>query len=251
MTENAIVAGMATTPERALLAWRVIDRIAPQVDALYVFLNGFPNDVSFLVEARWGKPRNVAFGRASSNLGDAMKFDGPCGDALRRPYCLTVDDDVDYPETFVSELFRACVEHDGAPVGWHGADFAERGQVEARGYYGARWTAHMSLARTHAREVDVLGTGALMWRRDRLPDLTLSDFEHPNMADIWFSLAAKRAGLPLTVVAHPPCKAFAEVIELPQIYTSSRGGDGSLRDTAAMQRKVVLDNWRVWRPDAE
>lgn len=239
---------MATMPSRLRAARMAIEIIAPQVDELRVYLNGF-RDVAEFVGGWPGRSKlknRVRFQCSERNRGDQMKFAGVVADP-GIDFAVTLDDDVRYPPDCIRSLTGFCRRFGGHPVGWHGARLLERDRVKRHGYYGARQTFHCAAAQGRVVQVDVLGTGILCFAPSRLALDVERDFPSPNMADIWFAIAAKRTGLTLRVVPHRPVSVFPGTTE-KSIYMASKRRDGSIMDTRATQTETVLKHWHVWRP---
>lgn len=248
MGQAKVVASLATMPSRLRAAWMVLETIAPQVDEVRVYLNGFRQASDFT--AGWAAYSRVAarvrFQCSEQNRGDQMKFAGVVG-AQGFDFTVTLDDDVHYPPDCIATLVKFGKRFNGEPVGWHGARLLSRGQVEQHGYYAARKTFHCAAPQHEVVEVDVLGTGIMCFSPKRLALELERDFRSPNMADIWFAIAAKKAGLTLRVVPHCPVSVFPGTTE-QSIYMASKRRDGSIMDTKAAQTKAVLDHWHLWRP---
>jgi hypothetical protein len=98
-----IYAGMAMLPDRFPGSLVSVESILPQVDRLFLCLNGFTSIPDQLVHEK------IEVWHCGENLGDAGKFFWPPGNY--RAF-LTLDDDLIYPPTYVeyfltaSELFQ-------------------------------------------------------------------------------------------------------------------------------------------------
>ncbi|HTE57589.1 MAG TPA: hypothetical protein VK694_02510 [Verrucomicrobiae bacterium] len=98
-----LVAGMATMPDRLPYLEEVVETIRPQVDVLRVYLNNFVEVPDFL-----GPEEATLSGDARGDLGAEGKLywmDGKDGLEDHTHY-LTIDDDLGYPDDYVSTLVR-------------------------------------------------------------------------------------------------------------------------------------------------
>lgn len=220
-----VLASFATMPGREAAAANVIAAIEPQVDQLHVHRN-----------------------TADKNLGDTAKF-LPCWNldsGLRDSfdYHVVIDDDISYPPDFVKVLVAACKHHGGEPVGCHTVKLRE----PFVSYYASRTTAHFSMAQPKPKEdVDILGTNSVCYEIRKLA-LHAHDFRIPNMADIWFAIAAKKSRLRLWPVARQKDWLKQQSGNWDEsIYAASRRKDGSHLDTGLIQTTVVKENWSLWR----
>jgi hypothetical protein len=114
-----IVAGMATMPSRAHTAPRALaSSILPQVDRLWLCLDGFDSVPSF---ARHRKII-VEHGAAHGGLKAEGKLLGLALDDEAKAW-LCVDDDLQYPRDYVRRLLRYCRLFPHAAFGCHGSVF--------------------------------------------------------------------------------------------------------------------------------
>ena len=191
-TRQTVHAAVASIPGREAQLAAVVAAIAPQVDVLHVYLNGYATVPDFLQ----GKPA-VRVAR-SQDWGDArdngkFHFLGEAGS-----YYLTLDDDLAYPADYVRTLLLNIEKYGRrAVVGVHGIVLAD----PMNHFYANRTVFHFKSALSSDQSVHLLGTGTVAFHRDTLA-LTYSDFGEPGMADLWFAIAAKRQGVPLRCIAH-------------------------------------------------
>lgn len=209
----------------------VVEALLPQVDDICVWLNGY----DAVPEELAGRDRVVV--RLGEDVGDRGKFaflDGFDG------LYLSVDDDITYPAFYVEHCLAGIEKYaDGVIVGWHGSllapditDFYEHSKREVFNF-------GRDLAADTA--VDVLGTGAAAFLTSTLP-LRTDAFVAPNMADIFFALQARTAGVPLVALAHAP--GWATDIVFPRnetIWGASVNRAGGAYDTGATTAALLPD----------
>lgn len=147
-----IRAHLATFPPRRILAERVVDRLATQVDRLFVVLNGYD-----AMPAAMTRHANVTAHIPDRDVKDAGKFwFAPDASDL----VFLIDDDIGYPEDYVARVVRQTRRFDLA-----GNVFGYQGNVlspPAAGSAGGRWRNylfHKGLGRV--RGVSLIGTGTL------------------------------------------------------------------------------------------
>lgn len=193
-----IVAGMATMPDRLPYLEEVVETMRPQVDALRIYLNNFVEVPGFL------RPEEAMLsGDARGDLGAEGKLywmDGKDGLEDYTHY-LTIDDDLGYPDDYVSALAREFDVRDGkAIVGVHGSTFLNPVEdfVESR---DERFRFYESLDR--ARQVHLLGTATTMWSRDTIKLNLEEDFPIRNASDLQLAVAAQRQQVPMIAIARP------------------------------------------------
>ena len=194
LTTEPVYASLATIPGREESLAAAMESLRPQVDVLRVFLNGHEEVPACLDGA--GDSVEVLRSQEHGDRGDAGKLawsEGATG------YQLTCDDDLVYPRDYVLTLVAA-IERYGrrAVVGVHGALLPD----ELRSYYRSRTVLHFRGALEEDRPVHLLGTGCLAYHASALR-VRPSDFELPNMADVWFGLLCQRQGVPCVSVARP------------------------------------------------
>ncbi len=194
-----IAASLATIPERAHELQIALMSLRPQVDALYICLNGH-NTVPPIVEALAS-----GYELRQNDLGDAGKFFW--ADKIEADWFFTCDDDFRYGPTYVKHMITAATRLGRrAAVSLHGvilSDRLARGERTDWLKHGRqRWVRTIdSLAED--LPVHVAGTGVLCYPGD-LIKLSIDDFPVPNMADVWFARVCKQQGIPRYAAAHEP-----------------------------------------------
>jgi hypothetical protein len=189
-TQQPVHAAVASVPGRQAQLAAVVAAIAPQVDVLHVYLNGYATVPDFLQ----GNPAiRVARSQEWGDVRDNGKFFflNEAGS-----YYITLDDDLAYPADYVRTLLLNIEKYGRqAVVGVHGVLLAD----PLTQFYANRTVLHFTHALEADRSVHLLGTGTVAFHRDTLA-LTYSDFGEPGMADLWFAIAAKRQGVPLRCI---------------------------------------------------
>ncbi|MFC5571464.1 FkbM family methyltransferase [Lysobacter yangpyeongensis] len=234
-------AGVATMPGRESGLAVVLDSICPQVDEVFVYLNGFKEPPSCVLAHD-----NVrAF--IGPDIGDRGKFrfiDGYSG------YFISIDDDIAYPEFYVQTLIDG-IERYGrkAAVGWHGSILLDG----FKDYYDpkSRRVLTFGSERGADTQVHILGTGCTAFHTDTIK-VSYSDFLKPNMADIFFALEGQRQKVPFMVLAHR--KGWAAPIEFknsPSISGESMKSSGSRIDVRTITNELVMTQGKWNMPKVE
>lgn len=220
-----IEASVASIPHRQKQLQQVLARLRGQVDVLRVYLNGYKGTPGWV--RRYADA--VVHSSDEGDRGDVGKFFW-CERA--RGVQLTVDDDIAYPDGYAQSLVAVLRRFDmRSAVGVHGVLLRE----PMLSYYQDRTSLHFATELPQDTPVHVLGTGCLAYHADAIP-LRLSDFERPNMADVWFALAAQRHQLPLVAVARSANWLTALPTGGPTIYDAHRHDD-------AVQTEAIR---RIW-----
>lgn len=234
------MAGIASVPERERLLEQTLRSIAPQVDRVFVSLNGYTSWPGFVDEL----PNVFGTVRDTRNGGDAEKFaDVDEWDGI----VVTCDDDLVYPAGYVDALVDGLERYGGAIVGFHGGKtLGWNGKHVAATHKQIRCLGALAEDDT---DVNVLGTGALAYDTRKVP-VWRGVFRSPNMADVHLACHARAFGIQMVALAHPA--GWIRNI-LPGgttgIYEANRDGDGSARDTRA-RRRAELDrhDWTAAGP---
>jgi hypothetical protein len=159
-----------------------------------VYLNGYKDVPSWLCN----KPTiEVARSQDYGDRGDAGKF---WWSNKWEGYCFTCDDDLVYPRDYVRRMLTAVNRfHRRVAVGLHGVVVDEK----MLSFYRIPRRDHWRVASSEYRPVNVLGTGVLAYHTDMMT-VTPTDFEIPNMADVWFALLCQRREVPCVTIPRAP-----------------------------------------------
>ncbi|NRB19443.1 MAG: hypothetical protein HRU33_18250 [Rhodobacteraceae bacterium] len=146
-----IVAGMSTIPSRAHTSPLAIASLLPQVDRLWLSLDGYEAIPAFAKH-----PKIICqFGQQHGGLKAEGKFLGLALDDDAQIY-VSADDDMLYPKGFVRHLARMCILHPKpVAVGTHGSVFKK----DIRSYVSDRKVTMSRHSQIRPwRKVDVLAT---------------------------------------------------------------------------------------------
>ena len=190
-----LVGSIATMPTRAGTFPNALASILPQVDRLYVFLDGFGEVPGFLRAQAKCHPVILA---APDNLHASSRFLAPAmfgEDAV----ILIFDDDILYPPGYVATLVAALAERASTLVGYHAARF----QPPHASYVRDRQILPFNRETKQIFPVHELGCGTLGFRSaDFAPDP--HTWLHHDMDDLYVAAEACRADLDLESLPRPP-----------------------------------------------
>lgn len=187
---NFISACLASYPPRRDRLKVVVERILPQVDHLYVYLNEYAEDEvpSFLRHSR------ITVKVGGEDLRDNGKFFFM--DTVRDGYVLTIDDDLLYPDEYVQTLIRKIEFYDRkAVVGLHGTIYGK----PLRSFFKGRVLLHFEEDVLKDAVVNQLGTGTVAFHTSTLRP-KLEWFKETGMADVWFAVEARKRRVPLIAI---------------------------------------------------
>jgi glycosyltransferase involved in cell wall biosynthesis/tetratricopeptide (TPR) repeat protein/GR25 family glycosyltransferase involved in LPS biosynthesis len=208
-----VTVGIASIPTRAAALETVVRLLLDQVDALYVYLNGYPTTPAFL-----DSPKIHTFTSARfDDRGDAGKFFGL--KYVTDGVYIACDDDLLYPPNFVATLLEALERHGRrAIVGAHGV-LLKQPIVD---YYNSnyRWVFHYRNALQRDTFVHLLGTNAVAFDLAHVRP-RLEEFEFLNMADVWLARYASVNHVPMVSFRRPD----GWLKDIPETY------DGSIYQT--------------------
>ncbi len=195
VVSGVTTASIASIPQRLGWLQRVVDSLRPQVDHIFVALNGHKKPPAFLSEGEYVMLDN--------SRGDAAKF---YNIEDRKGYVLTCDDDIVYPRGYVSYMVNMANKLQGV-VTLHGRKYPR----PYRSYGTALKYIRFDQVNPSTEVVDVGGTGVMCFHKDFL-DINYKDFPVPNMADIWMTKACSLLNKKIYAVKHKgTCRAFSTV----------------------------------------
>lgn len=188
-----VVCGMASIPSRVDVLRVAVDSILPQVDHLFVYLNGFDWVPGFLSSDKITVFRSGEYGDYRDN---SKYFGLRCLE--QDAYFFSIDDDIEYPQDYVPEMVAAIERFDRkAIVGVHGV------------VYGAGSRLFLDRGVLHFRDpleadvpVSALGTGTTAFHTSTLAFDCL-EFSQVGMADLVTAQAASQQGVPAIAIARP------------------------------------------------
>jgi len=235
LRKRLVIAGMATMPSRGQTMATVLRSIVPQVDRLYLYLDGH----SEVPAAAQGEPRIVSvLSRDRPGLHGNGKFLPLSLESASFDF-VGVDDDIAYPSDYVASLRAGRRKQPkGAVVGYHGMIFA-RPMV---GYRQGRKVFHFKKGLDAPRVVDALGTGTVMFSTGHLR-FDVDTWPYVNCADICLALEAAKAKVPLICLKRDA--AFLRSLEGNQpdsCYSALKRDDS--RHTLLAQHLIAMDGGR-------
>jgi len=235
---------LCSIPSRVKSLAETVKSILPHVDKLHVFLNGYGRVPDFLENGKIV----VALSQDYGDRGDTNKFFW--ADKIFNCYHFVCDDDLIYKKEYFDLMIKKQIEYGkkcvtgfaGAVIGMDKAAFSS--------YYRSRRQIHFTSVIEKDTRVHVIGTGAMCYHTSLLPNISINDFKHPNMSDIWFSVKCKKGGMPLMVIQRDKGKSTYMVsTELYDItdtiyYQSTKSNAvGNFKNTHVMQTSVIRDNY--------
>lgn len=237
-----ITAQMATLPEREKHLYKVVNSILPQVDRLYIMLNGHKR-IPKLEHLKHPKDK-ITFVKLDNSMGDLAKFHDI---EKRKGYIFTTDDDLVYPKGYFNQYIEKIDMYE-CPVTVHGA-IKYPHKVES--FYqstilaseGESYRFHWNREVKEDVIVDVGGTGCMGWHSDHLKvsyakiqeemkylcnifDCEQSDLI--NMGDIWFKWFCLRQKVNIVVIEHK--RWFFEMIKYDDTIFDKFVNQGKYKD---------------------
>lgn len=228
-----VVVSLCSIPERVELLRRTLASLAPQADALHVYLDRYESVPDFVRD--YHPQVTVYLSRDYPGLRDNGKF--LAFPALREDcYYFTADDDILYPPDYVASLIRR-IEHYGrqAVVGVHGVLVPE----ETQGYFsGYRKVLNFTRELERDALVNNLGTGTVAFHSALLRGLDLGHFCEAGMADLYLSVFCKQRGIPMVAIARPDDWLQEQEAPGNSLYQEFRQSDD--------RQSVLLRSHRPW-----
>ncbi len=234
-----LIGSIATMPTRADTSPKALASILPQVDRLYVFLDGF-DEVPGLLRAR-PKCHPVIL-VAPDNLHASSRFLAPgmFGDDA---VILTFDDDILYPPGYVATLVAGLAARVSTLVGYHAARF----QPPHESYVRDRHILPFNRETQQIFPVHELGCGTLGFLSAEFsPDPRA--WLHHDMDDLYVAAEACRAGLALESLPRPARWIRALATNQPdslwnQTLKDDRRQSALMRFVMAQTLGRVEQNW--------
>lgn len=185
------IVGIASMPSRELGLIDTIESLSPQVDEIYVWLNGYKEIPKTSVT-------NVTFHLSETNDGAIAKVRclGLFDDT--EFYYFTCDDDIVYPSDYVEKYIE--IYEPGSIQSSHANKYAsfpisDYTKADISGYY---FGAHIP----KKDRVHLVGTGVCMMDSTIARQLPYETFTTTNMLDLWVSSWAWISEIPMYVVPH-------------------------------------------------
>ena len=223
-----ITAHIATLPEREESLKQVLDAIIPQVDKVYVGLNGYEKVPDWLRDLR-----GVNHEILDNSLGDGAKWIHTMDEPS---FCITLDDDLICAPNFVKYMLYGLEKYGGA-VSLHGRNYANR---LIQSFKRSITSVYRCLGSVEEdTKVDLLGTGCTIFDNTQII-IDSSVYEHKNMADVLFSRLCFRQRKPMTVLAHHTGQFVTYIPQEKTIWRETKDD--------SVQTKILnefLYNWGV------
>jgi hypothetical protein len=193
-----ITAQLATIPQRGASLRMAIKTLLPQVERLNVMFNGHDLPRIQEIDYEFNNDSLWCF-RRSNQMGDAEKF---WKVEEHEGYFFTADDDLIYPPDYVQYMIEKIEQYGRKSiVTLHGRNYLP-GKIGK--YYGSSYrlnTFHCLSTVEGDNDVMLGGTGVMAFHTDTIK-VKYSDFQLPNMADLWMAIQAKQQGVTIKVVEH-------------------------------------------------
>ncbi|NTV97038.1 MAG: glycosyltransferase family 2 protein [Thiobacillus sp.] len=190
-----VVGCLATMPSRLDSLPIMLASILPQLDRLYVFLDGFAEVPGCLA----GRPNClVEHIPAGSGLHNASRFLVPEREGPEAIF-VCLDDDIVYPADYVVRLVAGLERHGRrALVGIHGGLF----RPPHASYVRDCEVLHFAARLGRDTRVDVLGSGTLAFHASTL-QMRPESWRHPRFDDLSLAVDAAAAGVELVALGRP------------------------------------------------
>jgi hypothetical protein len=176
-----VYAAVASIPLRAAHLQAVVKAILPQVDRLYIFLNGYESVPPFLQD---NPTVHVVQSLSVGDFRDNGKFyflRDPPTDA----FYFTLDDDIAYPPDYVRTLLLKIEQYQRrAVVGVHGVVFSD----PLQSFFSNRRVLQFDKELQADQSVNLLGTGTVAFHRGAI-NLSFEYFGQPGMPDLWLAIS--------------------------------------------------------------
>ncbi len=238
---DPVYAGLATLPKRWDHLQLVLEHILPNVDRIFVYVDGDEPLPQFL---RF-HPKTIQ-AHHDPGYGDTGKFLGLFGTPTPA-YWIIIDDDLFYPDNYVRTM-----------KGW--VDYYSRKAIVAVGgavvqspcthYYGdaRQCRYHYSEARAQPMPINLTNTGICAFHSDTVRP-TAEDFPVKNMTDIWLSMWANERDIPQVCIPHPAAWFPHAPIDLDDTIWGRHGKEsvGHPRDDGPMTDAINSRTWTLPR----
>ncbi len=171
-------------PERLESFKLVVQRILPQIDHLYVYLDKFENIPSFLNNNKITVTLSKKYSKDHRDNAKFLAFD-ELKSQLSDFYYFTIDDDILYPHDYVRSLIdRLKTYKNSLVVGVHGVMYEEY----PKKYFKRRFVYHFQENSLDSPKlVNNLGTGTVAFHSSLFKQLNPNLWPTGGMVDIYFS----------------------------------------------------------------
>ncbi|HEH9711660.1 TPA: glycosyltransferase family 2 protein [Pasteurella multocida] len=193
---------ICSIPSRIKQLQYTIGVLKNQCDHFHIYLDGYP-EVPDFIKKLGNKATVINCQNKNESIRDNGKFilleklikenkDG---------YYITCDDDIRYPADYINTMIKKINKYnDKAAIGLHGVIFPSR----VNKYFSSdRIVYNFQKPLENDTAVNILGTGTVAFRVSIFNKFSLSDFEHPGMVDIYFSILCKKNNILQVCISRP------------------------------------------------
>lgn len=187
------IVGIASIPTRENGLLTVLENLSPQVDKIYVWLNGYKN----IPKTPYN---NIEFITSEKNIGALAKLKILDHVKEKDFYYFTCDDDIIYPKNYIEYFRRNYISN--TIISAHGKYFNDfpiksyKGGDVKRLYFGGEVK---KLEKTH-----IPGTGVCLMDSNIARKIPYNSFTTHNMLDVWVGCWAHTHDIKQYVIPHPP-----------------------------------------------
>lgn len=196
--EAKIYGNVCCIPSRLESFRKVIARILPQVDELFVYLDKFDKTPDFLTNNK--KIKILLSQDADFDYRDNAKFIqySKLKSESDGFYYFTFDDDINYPYDYVRSMIKR-IEHyrRNLVLGIHGVIYEE----VVKKYFRRRIVYHFQdVHLTAPKLVNNLGTGTVAFHSDCIPEIDIKEWDKSGMVDIFFANTCRKNNVPMMCI---------------------------------------------------
>lgn len=181
---------IATLPERSGSLALCVDSLYPQVDAIYVMLNGHES-----IPKLNDPLEKIHYELLDNSRGDAVKI---LDYDKREGFLFLCDDDLVYPPNYCEYMIAKYHQHPHSLITLHGKVF-QRPVVSAHRGFRENYHCLHTVVGNHI--VDTGGTGVMLINTADIK-LDINRCLRKNMLDIWVGLLAHEQRVPIVAVEH-------------------------------------------------
>jgi glycosyltransferase involved in cell wall biosynthesis len=218
---DRVHAAIATMPTRVHFLEKAVSSLLPQVEHLYIYLNGHLTVPSFLHDPKITVARSEEHG----DLTDSGKFfwaDKVSG------YYFTCDDDIEYPADYVEKMVSHIEARERkAIVTVHGRVLPDKMPIAS--YYRDRRIdlLHNQHSQATDKVVHIGGTGVMAFHTSSVK-VSVEEFKAPRMADVWMAVVANAQSVPIVCVRRP--KGWLNLLPSEGIFVEDKNLDRTQTD---------------------
>lgn len=233
-----IIASIASLASRRPLLEQVINSLAPQVDAICVYLNGYDGIPAYL---RHPKVVHAILSSEAGWRGAEAKFFPFDRDAFKAAprwsdddVAFVCDDDIIYPPDYVEKMMECMARHPGCAVCVHGSVLMD----PFISYADSRYIARASGRLSEDAQVHIPGTGTMAFRIGDLP-INLDDtFKWSHAVDPQVALLCRNLGLKIWSLPRPGywLKPMKIAHNITSVFRQRVGGGNDSKETAMLSQ---------------